>query len=476
MIAAFLLAASILRIAIYPEHGMIDQPLAITIQGSPGSRVSINLTAQRFGMMFVSRSMHDIPSSGELHAPMRLFWTALAQGPPAPHFQFARDTDLAPIPFSITVTSSGQRASASGTRIIQSPRVIRTVVDRPGLVATLFESNDGACRPGVLVLGGSEGGVPEEDAAVLASHGLTTLALAYFGAPGLSRSLTNIPIEKVRDGVEFLEDRRSVCPRDISLYGASKGAELALVAATHFAHIRSVVVLKPASYVFSGLFGGENQSSWTYGGSPLPFANGPIPTSSAVPAKQHPSFVDDYLARIQGNTEPTAMIRAETIMAPILLIAGTDDHLWPSALMAKQVVERRKMLRGKFHDVLLVYANAGHHIGVPYQFEAAELAHSFLDLGGTAAGDEAADEQAWPRVVEFLGGNSQQRFRPNGSSLRKKDAWRDQGSYVLRWRTFAGGTFMRSASRSSAKTLTLHHVGSISNQRSPWRAEYGNAW
>nr|QQZ49017.1 hypothetical protein JKL49_17520 [Phenylobacterium glaciei] len=61
-------------------------------------------------------------------------------------------------------------------------------------------------RPGVLMLNGSDGGLPaEKDARDLAASGYPTLALAYFqdwsGRPaGLPSSLNEIPLEYLLRG------------------------------------------------------------------------------------------------------------------------------------------------------------------------------------------------------------------------------------------------------------------------------------
>jgi hypothetical protein len=47
----------------------------------------------------------------------------------------------------------------------------------------------------VILLGGSDGGVMEGSAAVLASRGYAALALAYFGAPPLPPELIEVPLE-----------------------------------------------------------------------------------------------------------------------------------------------------------------------------------------------------------------------------------------------------------------------------------------
>jgi hypothetical protein len=55
-----------------------------------------------------------------------------------------------------------------------------------------------------------------------------------------------------------------------------------------------------------------------------------------------------------------------------------------------------------FPDRRLIYQGAGHLISIPFQFAKAEMAHSFLDVGGSAEADEATDEQSWPIIVQFL--------------------------------------------------------------------------
>jgi dienelactone hydrolase len=402
---------------------MVDQPVEITVRAQPNAVVTTMFTMQRFGLTFSSEATFKVPASGIVRlsrqAPMSgsyrgtsvmgLFWSAVPTSAKPKPFQFTRDSDLAPRPYTISAASGGKTVVANGVRIVQAENVARQVVDSTGMVATLFRPAGSNCRPGVIVLSGSEGGVPEEQAAVLASHDLTTLALAYFQTPGLPSSLTEIPIEVVQRALTFMREQPSVCPHEAALFGGSKGAELALLSASTFDGVRSVVALKPSSVVFFGLFGkSDNVSSWSYGGKPVPFANGAVPAavkqaiSATENAHEKTAYVDDYLARLENNTDPAAVIQVQRIAAPILLVAGGSDHLWPSALMAQQIMQRRQSMAQRFADELLVYPGAGHLIGIPFQFAKAEMAHSSLDVGGSPEADEAADEQSWPIIVQFL--------------------------------------------------------------------------
>ena len=65
-----------------------------------------------------------------------------------------------------------------------------------GLLHGIFFVPDGAAKhAAVLVVGGSEGGMPVPKAAWLASHGYPALALAYFRSEGLPDKLADIPPE-----------------------------------------------------------------------------------------------------------------------------------------------------------------------------------------------------------------------------------------------------------------------------------------
>jgi dienelactone hydrolase len=413
-----------LELSVIPRISMVDRPVEIAVRAAPSSLVRMRFVTQRFGLTFSSDAVFQVPASGVLRlsrsAPlsgsyqgtnaMGLFWSAVPTSEAPKPFNAGRDSDLAARPFRIVASSGSQAASASGQRIVVADDVERRVVDSGDFVATMFVHTASGCQPGVVVLGGSEGGVPEEQAAVLASHGLTTMALAYFGAPGLSKSLTDIPIELVQRAIDFMQKQSTVCDRGVALIGGSKGAELALLAASVFNNVRAVVALKPASVVFYGLFGDTTtlQSSWSYRGQPVPFANGSV--SSAIQRElslqqsshRRPTYVDDYRARLQNNTDPAAIIKVERIMAPILLVAGSADRLWPSEYMAKQILQRRGSMSEHFADQILLYADAGHLIGMPFVLAKAELAHSSLDVGGSPEADEMASEKSWPVIVEFL--------------------------------------------------------------------------
>ena len=114
---------------------------------------------------------------------------------------------------------------------------VRTVAVRErGLAGLLFRADTSDALPAVLVLGGSEGGLlfAAQTAALLASHGMVSLALAYFRFEQLPPHLVEIPLEYFETATPGLSAQPGVKPDALAVVGRSRGAELALLLGSRF--------------------------------------------------------------------------------------------------------------------------------------------------------------------------------------------------------------------------------------------------
>lgn len=100
--------------------------------------------------------------------------------------------------------------------------------------------------PGVLLLGGSDGGYLEPAAALLASYGYTVLALAYFGMENVPENLESIPLEYFEKATHWLKKHPSV-NKQVSLIGFSRGGELALLLGATYDEYKAVIAVSPSS-------------------------------------------------------------------------------------------------------------------------------------------------------------------------------------------------------------------------------------
>jgi dienelactone hydrolase len=415
-----------------PATALADAPLRVAVaRARPGARVTLEAKLVLFGTPFRSQATFVARGDGTV-VPARdpslagtyrgvdamgLFWSMLPQAAFGKAMHAHHGDPLAPQTVVLTTTSGGEAVRRTIARLRVAPSVRRIPVRERGIVATFFSWPGPGKRPAVIVLGGAEGGMAEDRAALVASHGFDALALAYFGLPGLPSALADVPIETVQDAIRWLARRPDVDPSRIALFGGSKGAELALVAAAASPEVRAVVAFAPSSVVFEGLFykrrSGAPPSSWTYRGIPLPYVNGTVPGSVSAKidadiARGLPvSFAPEYLATVRNATNGAqAVIPVERIRGPVLLVSGDDDRLWPSSFMAASIVRRLRANRHGFADVWLRYPHAGHRIGEAYDLYGdstrAHLPRFAMDLGGSAAANARASADAWPRVIRFL--------------------------------------------------------------------------
>jgi pimeloyl-ACP methyl ester carboxylesterase len=250
-----------------------------------------------------------------------------------------------------------------------------------GLRATLYQIN-GARRRVILCLGGSEGGLPfashEDRLQPLLDLGHPVLCLAYFGVEGLPPSLEKIPLEYFERAFDWLSRQPDII-NEYAIVGGSKGGELALLLASRYPQVKAVVASVPSHVVWQGIPNGFPKSalgsSWSYAGKDLPFV--PLQFSLALMMGVMTfRFRKAYEQSLRNQKRVAqASIPVEKIGAPVLLISGREDTMWPSTPMCEEIVNRLTANRFPF----------------PYQ-------HVVLESGHGVQSAEAF----WPIVTDYL--------------------------------------------------------------------------
>jgi len=271
------------------------------------------------------------------------------------------------------------------------------------------------------VLGGSEGGRPVHLAKVLAVEGFSCLALSYFGKAPLPRNLVEVPLDYVEDALRWLAASPLVERDRVGVVGASKGAELALLAAAHFPDtVGAVVAYAPSAVSFAGIaFGGDgrHRPSWSYRGQPMAFVPYPKRARPSIGLRGL-SLARIYRGALANADAVTgAAIPIERAEAAIMLISGDRDRMWPSSAMAEMLCARLEEAGKSDKVVHLRFADAGHSF-MPWRpnsgsdrvarlLDAVRLAGfgGLFDLGGKPKANRVASAEAWPRAVAFLRGH-----------------------------------------------------------------------
>jgi dienelactone hydrolase len=330
---------------------------------------------------------------------------------------------LAPVPLRLTAEADGtQLGAAQVWRSVIPDGLTRTQVAADGLVGVLFHpvhpAGEAVKWPGVMQLGGSEGGLHEDDAALLAAHGFTVLALAYYGLPGLPPTLKDIPVEYFGKGLDYLRAHPRVAPGGIAVMGVSKGGEAALLtAATYPGAVRSVIGIVGSGVLTQGISqsvtGGSlleilstPVASWTYQGRELPYLPNVVTAKlrEAV-AAGGPVCLGWAAPDLGADDAERGAIAVERIAGPVLLISGADDLTYGAAFQ-EAAVNRLARTGHRYPYRHIVHERAGHLIAAtPYRPTTRSiLPGPGVDFmyGGTAAADAAAPVATWREIRAFL--------------------------------------------------------------------------
>ena len=286
-------------------------------------------------------------------------------------------------PFRFTLTARQRRrtvASAVFVRRFMKGRItsLFPTLQSDGFIGSYFARAGAGRSPAVIVFGGSEGGLATESlAAALAAAGYPSLAIAYFGEPGLPRTLSRVPLEYFERALTWLAARPEVDPRAVSALGISRGSEAALLLGLHDpAQVHGVIASVPsdaANCSYPACAG----PAWTLHGRALPYTHewdDPLPTDN-----------------------PKALFPVEQIAAPILLVCGGNDQRWVSCEYSAEMMARLRSHHDPYPHSLLKEAFAGHDVGSLMPDEP-----QFDGTTPTAVADERARESVWPHVLAFL--------------------------------------------------------------------------
>ncbi|MBZ2198633.1 acyl-CoA thioester hydrolase/BAAT C-terminal domain-containing protein [Occultella gossypii] len=294
--------------------------------------------------------------------------------------------------------------------------VDETPIRKHGLIGLLCTPRTDAPAPGVLLVGGSEGGRHDRDARVLAAEGFTVFALSYFSDRGLARGLVDIPLELFSRGLDLLESVSE--GRTLGMTGGSRGGEAALLVAAHDDRVGAVASIVGSGVVTQGIDYGagllpqilrRKVASWTLDGEPLPYlpyanldeidrlvaATQPVPLGVAFP----PVPTDpDELDRVS--------IPVERISGKVLSICGGEDRMWPSDAYSRVAVDRLAAhdRAGDIEHVVL--SGVGHPIagppGQPFTSTLSPGPGVTFEMGGSPRANTAGRAEAWRRQVAFF--------------------------------------------------------------------------
>lgn len=355
-----------------------DQPAVLIVDAEPRSEVTLKASmVDQHGVRWCSEAtfLTDImgrvnldqepPLKGSYFglSPNGLFWSMVAASKPFTH------SGVEPLEVELRLEQHGEEvARAAFKRGFEAPQPpkVRLIL----LLSGLF-------------------GSPEGGTALLRSRGCEVHAF-HVGQEE--------PVEISQRLEEIAQLPETELPT--VLCGSGRGGELALILATYHQGFDGVVTFSGSGLAFPG---------WMLEGQPYPCTElDPtvvIPREPVSTRKMYSEAVIDRANRDRGR------IPVERIEAPILLLSGADDHVWPSAAFSELVFQRIKKLKPGHPCLHRPFPDAGHFLGPEFGFPhqpttqlifqdpATNLRRS---SGGTKSHQAHAQRESWRCFLDFL--------------------------------------------------------------------------
>ncbi len=226
-------------------------------------------------------------------------------------------------------------------------------------------------------------------AALLASKGYVTLALAFFGVDDLPPIYTTngMDLEYFEEAVDYVLALPEVQPKKLGLFGLSMGGNISLLMSSNFGHkIQACAVVS----------------------SPGLSAPGPTRYRGKV-VTEATNFEENYILRFHGGVEeakryPSRHIPVHKTDVPILGVVGEEDE---SVFDVFSFLVSRWRELGKTDLTFHSFPGAGHLIDPPFSPYFRKSGHPYLapgvkvDYGGHMQPHALAQFSAWKMLLKF---------------------------------------------------------------------------
>ncbi|MEO6512927.1 MAG: acyl-CoA thioesterase/bile acid-CoA:amino acid N-acyltransferase family protein [Nocardioides sp.] len=378
---------------------LVDSPDGVFVSGAPpGGLVTIEASLDLCGRSWQCVGEYVADRDGEVDTaldasqggtyrgtdPFGLFWTVTLDAP----YDW---TLLHPMRVTLRATCDAMSVQTSYARPVLAEGVTEHVVAEAGAgVAGRLFLPERSSRA-VVVIGGSLAGpgLPVT-AALLAGHGVAALSLAYWGHPGTPDVLREIDVEVVGRAADWLRGQDLIDDLPPCVVGASRGSELALLAASLMPEKIGAVVAQVGSGVAWGAWGEGTDvldTAWRFDGEPVP--------QVAEDEDDPEACLDD------PEMVAAAEIPIERATGPVLLLSGEDDTMWSSTRLSRIAEARAERKDAADRVEHVAYPDAGHFCTLPPGFPI--MSDAVLRTGGSRHGNQGARLDSWRRLLDHVG-------------------------------------------------------------------------
>ncbi|KAK5927448.1 hypothetical protein CgunFtcFv8_012605 [Champsocephalus gunnari] len=367
------------KLSVQPSRGLVDEKFTVLVQNLlPGFQLTIHAlhqcedghsweafahyNADATGTVNVSQD----PSLGGTYSgvePMGLLWNLRPVPGSKTGLRWRKMNVQTPMGVTISVYQGHQTegfldqvllASVVVERWYMAPGVRRVPITEGGLIATLFLPSGPGPFPGLLDLWGWGGKLVEYRAALLASHGIASMALDYLTPQMTKETGRMVDIDYFETAYRVLEQHPQILGSRIAMLGLSFGVGVTLRMAVYSKGLKlSCAVCISGSHV-----------------QPI---DGPLEQMLTYLNKNAYKMRSDENNQVIWRdlmlpipTDPSLKVEMGRLQCPLLLVVGEDDQNWPSSESAMDMREMMERAGNSHLLTVLSYKNAGHLIEPPF--------------------------------------------------------------------------------------------------------------
>lgn len=302
------------------------------------------------------------------------------------------------------------------SRLILADYVEMEPLHKDGLAGVLFRPKKGKSYPGIIVLGGRQGGCEIQRAAVLAAHGYVTLALAYFKYEGLPGDLVDLPLEYFEKAIRWFKSQPGIAPERLGVTGEGLGGELALLLASRYPDLKAVAAVNPSGLIWQSpkIEGLQfaTASCWSSQGKPLPYVPYDAPktfmlswagyTLAHRPFSTLPMFVGG-LKKAAPKTIEKATIPVEDIKGSIWIASAECATVWPERTFGRMIEKRLKEKGFRYPFEHIEIEGVGHVVPDPFMpVNDIRRNRELVETAGKAKTNRYGSVKQWFSMVAFF--------------------------------------------------------------------------
>ncbi|XP_072242569.1 peroxisomal succinyl-coenzyme A thioesterase-like [Leuresthes tenuis] len=414
------------KLSVQPSRGLVDEKFVVLVQNVlPGFHLTVHASHQcEDGHSWHAFAQYKADATGTVNVsedaslggtysgiePMGLLWSLKPVPGSKPGLRMRKKNVQNPMVVTISVYQGHQTegfadqvplAEVLVERWYMAPGVCRIPVTEDGLTATLFLPSGPGPFPGLLDLWGGGGQLVEYRAALLASHGIASLALDYLTCKFTVETGKMVDNQYFERAYRYLQRHPQVLESRIAMLGLSLGTSITLKMAVY-----SQLVKLRCAVCISGSHVQPTEGSLEQ-------------IMDFFKKNSKKTQISDENELIWRNlllpipTDPSLKVDVGRLQCPLLLVVGEDDQNWcayESAIDMKEMMEKA----GNSHLLtVLLYPNAGHLIEPPYSpfarassFKSIETRQKVMALwGGQTLEHAHAQEDSWRKILIFLRDN-----------------------------------------------------------------------